>query len=271
MTDQTQPFERALTLKQTSLGAPENTKVEVLRTEAAKVKRSSRRREGMCVYCGPSESQLTRDHIPPQSIFPKPKPANLVTVPACRACNDAFKLDDEYFRTFVVTGGFQNSAARNLWNQKIIGSPNANSIRQILRGSLRDFELKTPSGLYLGKAPAVLLDARRTLRIAARIVLGLWWHHFRTRPEPSIKIHAGRLWDLSPMKQILDACQKSSIGGDVFTYAYGVATEDTQQSVWFLQFYSSITFFVLAVRQPVESEGMFEVTRDSLMRRKSSD
>ncbi len=73
------------------------------------------------------------------------------------------------------------------------------------------------------------------------------------------------------MKQILDACQKSSIGGDAFTYAYGVPLEDTQQSVWFLQFYSCITFFVLAVRQHVESEEMFEVMRDSLMRRKSSD
>jgi hypothetical protein len=230
---------------------------------------AKKRKQGMCIYCG-ELGPITRDHVPPQSIFPDPKPADRIAVPACRACNDAFKLDDEYFRTFLVAGSYKNSGARGLWNQKIIGSPNADSIRQILRGSLRDFELKSPSGLYLGKAPAVFLDARRTLRIAARVVLGLWWYHFGTRPECSIRIHAGRLWDLSAMKQILDACQKSSIGGDVFAYAYGVPPEDTQQSVWFLQFYSCITFFVLAVRKPVESEWMFEVMRGSLMRRNNS-
>lgn len=228
-----------------------------------------KRKSGVCIYCGDS-GPITRDHVPPESIFSDPKPLDLVTVPACDACNSAFKLDDEYFRTFVVAGNYQNPAARALWDQKIIRSPNANSIRQILRRSMKDFELRSSGGLYLGTAPAVCLDARRTLRIAARIVLGLWWHHYRTRPAPSIKIYAGRIWKLDGMEPILNACQKSSIGGDVFAYGHGVPPEDANQSVWFLQFFGGVMFFVLAVRhQQIESEWMFEVTRDSLMRRVS--
>jgi hypothetical protein len=227
-------------------------------------------RLGNCTYCG-RQGLVTRDHVPPRSIFPDPKPQRLVTVPACEGCNEAFKVDDEYFRTFVITGNFQNLAARNLWDRKIIGSPNAETIRRILRRSMKDFELRSPGGLYLGKAPAVCLDARRTLRIAARIVLGLWWYHYRTRPEPSIKIYAGRIWKLDGMEPILNACRRSSIGGDVFAYAHGVPSEDTNQSVWFLQFFGGLTFFVLAVRrQQIESEWMFEVARASLMGRKAN-
>jgi hypothetical protein len=196
----------------------------------------------------------------------------MITVPARHDCNAAFKLDDEYFRTFVVAGSYQNSKARSLWDRKIIGSPNAESIRQILRRSMKDFEIRSPSGLHLGKAPAVLLDARRTLRVAARISLGLWWHHYQIRPEPSIKIYAGRLWKLDGMEQILNACQKASIGEDVFTYAQGVPPEDVHQSIWFLQFYTGLTFFVLAVRrQHIKSDWMFEVPRSSLMRRQGDD
>jgi hypothetical protein len=86
-----------------------------------------------CVYCG-EPGQLTRDHVSPQSIFPNPKPSNLITVPACQDCNGGFRLDREYFRTFVVAGSYQSSAARGWWNRKIIGSPNAGTIRQILAG-----------------------------------------------------------------------------------------------------------------------------------------
>jgi hypothetical protein len=117
------------------------------------------------------------------------------------------------------------------------------------RRYMKDFEIRSPSGLHLGTAPAVLLDARCTLRIAARTVLGLWWHHYRTRPESSIKILAGRLWSLDGMEHILSACKRASIGGDAFAYAHRVPPEDTHQSVWFLQFYSSVLFLVVATRQ----------------------
>ncbi len=49
-----------------------------------------------CIYCGrPAEDG---DHVPPQCIFPRPLPADLITVPSCRVCNRRFSVDDEYFR-----------------------------------------------------------------------------------------------------------------------------------------------------------------------------
>ena len=140
-----------------------------------------KRKQGTCIYCGET-GPITRDHVPPECIFPDPKPVDLITVPACDPCNESFKLDDEYFRTFLITGAPHDATARGLWNRKIIGSRNAEPIRRMLRKASRPVDLKTQSGIWVGKSAAVSFDAKRVARVAARIVLGLWWNHHRTRP-----------------------------------------------------------------------------------------
>ena len=50
-----------------------------------------------CVYC-PSAENLTVEHAPPKLIFPKPRPNDLITVPACADCNQLGSKDAEYFR-----------------------------------------------------------------------------------------------------------------------------------------------------------------------------
>jgi hypothetical protein len=36
----------------------------------------------VCVYCG-QQAELTREHVVPQCLFPKPLPSNMVTVGTC--------------------------------------------------------------------------------------------------------------------------------------------------------------------------------------------
>ncbi len=40
----------------------------------------------ICTYCGTTGS-LTRDHLPARSLFKKPRPSSLITVPSCLPCN----------------------------------------------------------------------------------------------------------------------------------------------------------------------------------------
>jgi len=61
----------------------------------------TKQRHGECVYCGHTKP-LTDDHIPPQSLFRKPRPADLIAVPSCRQCNISASKDDEYFKTVIV-------------------------------------------------------------------------------------------------------------------------------------------------------------------------
>ena len=51
----------------------------------------------ICAICGKVVEKVTSDHIPPKSMFGT-KPNNLITVPACPACNGGSSADDEYFR-----------------------------------------------------------------------------------------------------------------------------------------------------------------------------
>ena len=58
-------------------------------------------RHERCIYCGDHKS-LTVDHIPPKALLMRPYPQNLITVRACRACNQSFQKDDECTRTMVA-------------------------------------------------------------------------------------------------------------------------------------------------------------------------
>jgi len=60
-------------------------------------------KKGICVFCG-EEAELTDDHIPPKSIYPKSIRSSLKkmnTENACWSCNNGSKVEDELFKVFV--------------------------------------------------------------------------------------------------------------------------------------------------------------------------
>jgi len=61
------------------------------------MKKKANKNFGRCAYCSET-ADLTRDHIPPKSLFRKPLPDDLITVPCCLTCNNGRSKDDEYFR-----------------------------------------------------------------------------------------------------------------------------------------------------------------------------
>ena len=65
-----------------------------------------------CAYCG--EPATTYDHVPPQCLYTRPLPSNLVTVPACAACNNGASKDDAEFRNHlsIMAGSFREFCQR---------------------------------------------------------------------------------------------------------------------------------------------------------------
>lgn len=55
-----------------------------------------------CAYCGDVRN-LTRDHVIPRCLFPRPLPAAMLTVPACRSCNQRKAKHDDFLRDVLVT------------------------------------------------------------------------------------------------------------------------------------------------------------------------
>lgn len=53
-----------------------------------------------CVYCGGSAD--TNDHAPPKCLLRRPLPSNLITLPACEACNSGYSFDENVVKTLLA-------------------------------------------------------------------------------------------------------------------------------------------------------------------------
>src|SRR5271169_6826938 len=113
-----------------------------------------------CYLCGALAT--TRDHIPPLGLFPEPRPSNLVTVPACLACNRGRSLDDEYFRLMVTAGSRDSPQSINLLHQRIIPHMRKKPalIMEFMK-AVQKVDIESKSGVYLGQAPVFQINRQR--------------------------------------------------------------------------------------------------------------
>lgn len=115
-------------------------------------------RVGTCVYCGIT-GPVTSDHVPPKCLFPPDARLNLMTVAACPACHGSFKLDDEYFRLVLsirpdLPSGSESSFIQEQ-TKRSLRNPEAAGLLASIRASTSRREVRTRSGIYLGKAHAL--------------------------------------------------------------------------------------------------------------------
>lgn len=215
----------------------------------------------VCIYCGTAPDVITADHVPPRNLFPSPRPADLITVPACSPCNKSYEKDDEYFR-FAMTAPTPltpGSAAERAWREGVIGgtlhrSPALKST--IIRG-LTQMEIFSPAGLYLGHMPTVQLNRGRVDRVATRIVRALHWRHYGAVPSKGVKFSTAAGPD--PKKpgvlekvavDLLRGRAWQGVGnGEVFRYRYDRVLDRPDWGAWCLLFYSATFVLVLLSRE----------------------
>src|SRR5690348_3375624 len=118
--------------------------------------KTGNRRTGECVYCG-TIGTMTGDHIPPQNLFARPRPNNLIVVPSCFSCNQSASLDDEYFRmTLSLRDDMRehpaNDQLRRAVRRSFANPRKAKFTRAFFQG-VRPADFETPAGIYLGRQP----------------------------------------------------------------------------------------------------------------------
>lgn len=140
-----------------------------------------------CALCGETRP-VTREHVPPKSLFLPPRPRNTITVPVCGPCNHGYHLDDEYFRTFVAALAEPETKLWRLWKEKVVASSfaRAGGLRGRLNADqaslLRHHEqdrLRLPSGEIVPDEmlPRVQpFDASRVNGVVTKIVRCLDFH-----------------------------------------------------------------------------------------------
>jgi hypothetical protein len=204
---------------------------------------SLRRRRRLCAYCG-QERELTRDHVPPRTLFSKPFPDNIPTVPACSPCNASFKKDDEYSQT-VLSIDFKAAGHRDVLGgmstmARALSYPQAHGFMQSLLRNSRPTGLLTPSGARIG---ALTIDVPRINATGEHIVRGL--HYLETGkpidPKAKVVVNSIANWELSnPL--ILAAVRMHDLCGDKRlkevgkAFSYGIGLRD-DKSVWIMLLY----------------------------------
>lgn len=213
-----------------------------------------------CAYCAASD-RLTKDHIPPEKLFPSPRPGNLITVPACGDCHSDTSRDDEYFRLKVCLreDAGNHPKARENWAAifRSLGRVEAGGLRKSFSADMRSVQLCTPAGIYVGRRLSYDVDMVRIRRVVERIVRGFY---FAERGSPlglanEVRVYANE--DLQQETQdVLDELTKNIllplaaqtpkvIGDNVFSYRFHIPDENPMYSVWGLSFYGAIPFLCL--------------------------
>src|ERR1043166_1313748 len=138
-----------------------------------------------CAYCGAVEN-LDKDHVPPKGIFPKPRPSNLITVPACPKCHSRqTSKDDEYFRLALNVRDelSQHSAVRKIQPviMRSLFAPNKIGMLRAFLNSICVAESVTPGGIFIKNQLAIQTDMNRVRGVVQRTMKGLFYHHNKYR------------------------------------------------------------------------------------------
>lgn len=140
----------------------------------------------MCVYCA-EEKATTIDHVPPKGLFAKGNRQHLVRVPSCKGCNSGFSRDDEYFRqTLHLRKDVFHLPEAQEARDSTLRALGREDHRGLRAATVRNtsFGEKWYGGVYLGVAQYLTYSAKRTGKVASRIVYALWSEGFGHRLPP---------------------------------------------------------------------------------------
>lgn len=234
------------------------------KARGSKIEMAAKKKRQLCVYCH-SPKDLTRDHIPPKSFFPKPRPTNLITVLCCRECHEEFTENDEYLRNYLVLSPQCRGhvAARQLQKSGLrsLQDPNAgqfsNPYPNIANRRRPSFLAST---IASGYGASVASDDERIEDVIERIVVGLFWVETDKYLPPGYSVDVVGSYDFRYMdwqvqqsvRRLQSEEEPANIGEGVFQYwwsrAENAPPEETHRSDWMLQFYEGTTFLCRVAR-----------------------
>jgi hypothetical protein len=205
----------------------------------AKKKQEQFRKIGRCVYCG-EVCKPTSDHVPPKALFPKPRPQDLITVPACENCNGSAAEDDAEFKVAV---GLQIDPRKGDPFKALVDSTHRtlqkSALRQKLFRESKDIYVEI-DGMYV-RSKSFLWSSKSHDRTTERIIRGLYYRETgNILADLGVEVtvnffHSGD----AKLRAIANSLNKREIGSGAFRYSFGIAAEDPRYSIWFLDFHST--------------------------------
>jgi hypothetical protein len=192
-----------------------------------------------CYLCGVKlmNRNRSKDHVPPDCIFPKNKPKNLITIPCCSSCNQGYKQLDEKMRNHIALLAVNQS-----------GEVGGKAKKEILRSwKLRNEFIKKM------KEHPTLKDDKGNPRYLfyfndseleswfIRLTKGLHFRKYKQRINNKAKFEVRKHPELSPQPSETFPME----GGLEFRpyFVYGVIEEENN-NFWVFIFYDHLIFTV---------------------------
>jgi hypothetical protein len=217
----------------------------------------------LCALCGKREA-TTREHVPAQSLFPKPRPDNLITVPACTPCNQGSAADDEYLRTFfamrrepipsTTLDKVRAAVGRALTRPEFPGLQ-----ERFARDVVFDWVPEPEAGSRVLTLQTLLkADMNRVLAVVAKNTRGVYYHVTGRVlvPEINVLVIPDYKVDYLPPERQLQArnflhtalAGHREAVGEVFSFALRVTDDNPYSFAAALNYYKTFAFLAAAVR-----------------------
>jgi len=185
----------------------------------------------ICAICG-QLGATTRDHIPPKSIFPRPLPNDLITVPACEICNNTASRYDEIFKVFI---SFRITEPNELTDRTARTIETNNRLFRRLQDECRELGLVDLQG-NIEVVNVAQWDSDAHDRVIERVIRGLYFHH-TGRPVPhNHEVKVQFLRSIPQQIQEDSNFQEGSVGNAQFKYKY-IVDPYSGWSTWVFDFY----------------------------------
>jgi hypothetical protein len=203
-----------------------------------------------CVICGEREAK-SRDHVPPKGIFCRPRPGNLVRVPACSQCNNRASDLDERFRVYLGMHVTSNDeAGARFYREEALRTLRHNrALREEILSKAEPTYLATESGVIHGWAFRIAWDSAAHDAIVERTIRGLYYHHFGEVLGSGVSVKVQWLLELTPeMIARSEEWAANTLGTGECVYRFGRlpkkealerAEDSPLHSVWIFQFYKA--------------------------------
>jgi hypothetical protein len=206
------------------------------------------RRGDPCYRCETSGA-TTMDHVFPQQLYVQ-LPEQALTVPACMPCQTATRLDEDYFRDFIVSSSHRNETARELWERVRRAMRRDPRRGQAFLAGVSRADVFSQGGVFLGTIDALEGDSERVSHALCKIVRGLWLLETGA-VMPFDEISWGFKY-VSPVsgakfpEPVADAIRKLPIryAGPDIAFRFTVFEYDPRLSLTWMDFYGSIMFAV---------------------------
>lgn len=201
----------------------------------------------ICYLCGTQlkDENRTMDHVPPKSLFVRPFPPNLITVPCCKNCNGNKSRDEDFFRLIATLGLDRPPETEALYSQRTL--PNSISKHRLkaeiqeLIASMEHHWMERNGIISL--TPTFRVPMSRIKKVAENIGKGLTAHF---NPETEVhRLHCctyipNRDQLLEVFASLCDDLTELRIGGRAFHAWHGTTVGNKAVGIWLMTFHERI-------------------------------